>query len=56
MKFFKNGREYFSRVGLFKNNIFSLSLAKHIEILKNVILPYFTVYFYIGVGGMGAAP
>ena len=48
MKIFKTGREYFSCIGLYKNNMFSLSPAKNIEILKNVILPYFTVYFYIG--------
>ena len=52
----KHDREYFSCIGLFKNNMFSRSPANNIEILKNVILPYFTVYFYIGAGGMGAAP
>ena len=44
---FKTGREYLSCIALYKNNIFGLSPAKHIEILKNLILPYFTVHFYI---------
>ena len=36
----KHGREYFSRVGLFYNNMFSLSPVKKIEMLKTAVLLY----------------
>ncbi len=56
VKRFKKYREYVSSVGLFKNSMFSKSPATNIEILKKMILPYFTVYFSIGASRLVVFP
>ena len=50
-----NDREYFSCAALFKYNLLANSLPK-LSNFEKMFLPYLAVYFYIGVGGMGAAP